>query len=69
MDCGAGIALGAGDALGAGGIMYSQPFAAGGGLRVTSSIGRALKGGPVNFDVSTSDLGMCAVVPGERGDL
>jgi hypothetical protein len=54
---------------GAGGILTSQPFATGGGLRGQNSAGRALQGGPFNLDVSTSDIGVCAVVPGERGDL
>ena len=62
------MGCGAGDALGAGGILTSQPFAAGGGLRAHSSAGRALQGGPVTIEVSTSDLGVRVVAPGERGD-
>ena len=59
-----------GGETGAGGILTSQPFATGGGLRGQNSAGRALQGGPVNLEhVSTSDIGACAVVPGERGDL
>ena len=63
------MGCGGGDALGAGGILTSQPFAAGGGLRAHSSAGRALQGGPVTIDVSTSDLGVRVVAPGERGDV
>jgi hypothetical protein len=76
VDCGAGNSLGAGELLGArellgaGRILTSKPFEASGwGLRVQSSAGRALQGGPVILDVSSDLSVVLAVVLGGIGDL
>ena len=50
--------------------MTSKPFEASGwGLRVQSSAGRALQGGPVNLNVSSDLSVVLAVVLGGIGDL